>query len=182
MRSSKAGFTLLEVLAATMIFSLCVFAIIDSQRTSQRTIVQSERLFQATNLAHLKMTELELKYQRELNVDGATSLIKEEAGAFEAPYDSFKWKSSVKKAEVDLTPAAMEKFMTGLGLDKDAASEEIEKQKLVLTNLNKMIKENFFEVRLEISWKDGKRDSILPIVTHIIPDKPKIEITTTAEE
>jgi prepilin-type N-terminal cleavage/methylation domain-containing protein len=179
--SNRSGFTLLEVLAATMIFALCVFAIIDSQRTSQRTIVQSERYFLATNLARLKVTELELKYQRELNANGASSVIKEESGGFEAPYQDFKWKMSLKEPEIDFSPEAMEKFMTGLGLDKEEASNQIEKQKLVLTNMNKIIKENFLELRVEIIWKDGGRDSSLPIVTHLMPDKPKIQLTSTVE-
>jgi len=181
MRNSRSGFTLLEVLAATIIFSLCIFAIIDSQRTSQRTIVQSERYFLATNLARLKMVEMELKYQRELNVNGAATTLKEENGTFEAPYQDFTWKLAVKEAEIDFSPEVMEKFMVGMGLDKDTAVSEIEKQKLVLTNLNKMVKENFLEMRLEVLWQDGARMSSLPIVTHIMPDRPVIKLTQTAE-
>lgn len=178
---SRRGFTLLEVLAATMIFALAVFAIVDSQRSSQRTIVQSERFFQATNLARLKMTELELKYQRELNANGVNATLKEDSGVFAEPLQEFSWKLSIKEAEIDFSPEAMEKFMTSLGLDKDEASVQIEKQKLVLTNMNRTIKENFLEMRLEIVWTDGGRQSSLPIVTHLIPDKPRIQLTTTVE-
>jgi len=181
MKPHKAGFTLLEVLAATLIFSLCVFAIIDSQRTSQRTIVQSERYFLATSLARLKMTEMELKYQRELNVSGASAVLKEESGVFEAPYQEFRWKLSLTEPEIDFSPEALAKFMASKGLEQSDAEDEVEKQKLVLTNMNKMIKENFIEMRLEIIWKDGNRDSSLPLVTHLIPEKPKITLTTTIE-
>jgi prepilin-type N-terminal cleavage/methylation domain-containing protein len=181
MKNQKSGFTLLEVLAATMIFSLCVFAIIDSQRTSQRTIVQSERYFLATNLARSKMSEVELKYQREFNVNGISAVLKEESGSFEAPYQDFRWKLKISEAEMDFSKETMEQTMVGLGVDKETAATEIEKQGLVLTNLNKMIKENFVEIRVEILWRDGNRDSVLPLVTHIIPDKPRIQLTTTVE-
>lgn len=178
---SKSGFTILEVLAATVIFSMAVYTIVDSQRGSMRNMVQSENYFLATNLARSKLTELELKYQRTLNKDGVTSTLGEETGTFEKPYESFKWKVSVKEGEIDLTPDTLVKFMISQNLSKEDAVQLIEEQKLVLTNLNKAIKENFIEMRLDVMWDYSGRTHSIPIVTHIIPLKPKIQLTTTIE-
>lgn len=177
----KSGFTILEVLAATVIFGVAVYAIVDSQRGSMRNMVQSERYFMATNLARLKMSELEIKYQRDLNVNGATASLGEDSGTFDKPYEEYSWKAVRKEGEVDLSPDALVKFMTSLGLAKEEAIAQIEQQKLVLTNMNKMIKENFLELRVEILWDHLGRKYTLPLVTHLIPQQPKIQLTTTVE-
>jgi prepilin-type N-terminal cleavage/methylation domain-containing protein len=179
--SRKSGFTILEVLAATVIFGIAVYAIIDSQRGSLRNMVQSERYFLATNLARLKMSELELKYQRNLNVNGAQATKGEESGVFDKPYEAFSWKVTLKDGEIDLSPDALVKLLTDLGLEKEQALQQIDQQRLLLTNMNKIIKENFLEMKLEIMWDHLGRKYSLPLVTHLIPQHPKIELTTTID-
>jgi prepilin-type N-terminal cleavage/methylation domain-containing protein len=180
-RSKKSGFTLLEVLAATMIFVLAVFAVIENQKTSQHNIAQSQHYFIATTLARSKLTEMELKYQREFNTNGVNAAIAEESGGFEAPYQDYTWRVAITENTLELSAEALLSFMKSLGLDEDEAELQIEQQKLVLTNLNKMLKENFLEMKVEILWESRGRKYSLPVITHLMPEKPRIELTTTVD-
>jgi len=181
LRNSKAGFTLVEVLAATLLFVLAIFAIVDSQNSSQRSLAQSERMFYATLLAQSKMTEMELKFQKLLDANGLESSFGKENGSFDAPWDQFKWTAQFKESSVSLSPAVMEKYMISMGIEPEEARVQMEEQALVLTNVNKLIKENYGELTVNVSWEYFGNIYSIPLLTHLIPKKPKIELTTTVE-
>ncbi len=180
-KNNKSGFTLLEVLAATTIFVMAIFAIVESQRSSQRNVAQSERMFHATLLAQKKMSEIELKYQALVNTDGVEKSFATEEGSFEAPWADFKWKMIFKESSVVLSPEVMEKYMVSMGIEEDDAKTQIEAQALVLTNVNKMIKENYGELMVEVSWDFLGSPYSIPLVTHLIPQTPKISLTTVID-
>jgi len=181
MKGGKQGFTILEVLAATLLFALSVFAIVQSQGGSQRLTVRSERIFVALTLAETKMAETVLKYQSEIDKNGLEQSFKEESGTFDAPNQDFSWKISLKESSVKFDSEQIGAFMKGLGLDEDEIAKQMDSQRLVITNLAKAIKENFGELIVTVQWKDFGRTETLPLVTHMIPKKPKIELTTVAE-
>jgi len=45
-----------------------------------------------------------------------------------------------------------------------------------------MIKENYAELTLTVSWESRGKSFNLPIVTHLIPQTPKIQLTTNPDE
>jgi Tfp pilus assembly protein PilV len=180
-RNSRSGFTILEVMAATILFALSIFAIVQSQSGSRRAVAQSERLFKGIMLAQGKMSELVLKIQADVDKGGVTQSFKEESGAFPDPYTDYKWKMSFKESTVKFGAAEMTKFMTSMGMDEEAAARQIEQQRLMLTNLDKIVKENFGELTLTVEWDHYGAKQALPLVTHITPKKPKIQFTTVAE-
>ena len=182
-RSSRSGFTLLEIMIASTIFALSIFALVGSATSSQRSVVDSEKLFQAVQLAQSKVVELETKYQKVIDRDGVkTGTFTEENGTFEKPFEGFSWTSKLQESSLKLSKENLLKLLTDLGIEKDVAEEQVDSQRLVLTNMNKMLKENYAELIVKIQWEQFGRKTALPIVTHLIPAKPNIQLTTIAED
>ncbi|MBS1984756.1 MAG: prepilin-type N-terminal cleavage/methylation domain-containing protein [Bdellovibrionales bacterium] len=178
----NAGFTLIEILAAILIFGLSIFAVTQARTTSLRNVVESQRMFEATQLAQSKMAELELKYQKQLDKDGVAATIGNDGGTFDEPNSRFSWKAEVKESTIKFTREIIAGFMKSLGADEEVADKKADELKLVLANLNKTFKNNFVELHVDIQWKEFGKNYTLPLVTHLVPAKPKIELTTTGEE
>lgn len=183
-KNSQSGFTLLEILVATGIFALSVLAFVQSRSISLRNVVESERLSVALQLGQLKMTELEMKYQKLIDQGGLASSIGKDAGVFEAPHDTYTWIMELKESKLELGAEQFVKMLTGLGFDEDEAARQAEdpNQALLMTNLNKTLKENFAELTVEIQWDQLGRIAKLPLVTHLIPEKPKIQLQMTVDK
>jgi prepilin-type N-terminal cleavage/methylation domain-containing protein len=182
-KAGKAGFTLIEVLLATVIFGAAVVGIVQARTTSLRGMLESERLAVAVQLAQSKMTEAQFKYQRLIDKDGMSSALGEENGTFDEPFAEYSWKVALKESKVEISQEQILNLLTGtLQMDKDEASAQVEQQKLVLTNLNKLFKENYAELRVDVEWKQFGRTMSLPVVTHLTPTKPKVELTTQTED
>lgn len=183
-RNSQSGFTLLEILVATGIFALSVLAFVQSRSISLRNVVESERLARALQLGQLKMAEVEMKYQKVLDRDGLEAALVKENGGFDAPNDAYTWKAELKAAGIDLSAEQFVKVLVELGIDKDEAEKQVDdpQQALLMTNLNKAIKENYGELSVVIEWDQLGRKARLPLITHLIPEKPKIQLQMTAEK
>lgn len=178
----KRGFTLLEVLLAMVIFAASVLAITQTVTGGLRNARESERVFEATQAAQSKMAELQMKYQAKIDKDGVEGSLGEEEGSFPKPFERYKWKAALAESNIKFTRATVEKFLGQVGLEEREAADKAEELRLVLANLNKVFKENFVELKLTVSWQEyGKKYSV-PVVTHLLPTKPKIELTATGEE
>ena len=177
----QAGFTLVEVLIATLIFALSIFAIVQSRSASLRSVRESERMLIGVQLAQEKITESELKYQKLLDRDGLGESDLKEEGAFEKNFADYKYTVVLKKSGVEITTGMMQKFFTDLGAEPEAVAEQMNKQALVLTNLNKLIKANFAELSVTVTWEEFGRKYSVPLTTHLIPARPKVELTATTE-
>jgi len=177
-----AGFTLIEVLLATAIFAGAVFGVVQARISSLRAMLESERLATVVQLAQSKMTDAQIKYQNLLNKDGLPSAYGEEQGVFEIPFEDYKWKVELKESKVQIGNAQIVNFLSSMGVEKEDAEAQLEQQKLVLTNLNKLFKNNFAELRVTIEWTQFGRNMSMPLVTHLIPSKPKVELTTQTED
>jgi prepilin-type N-terminal cleavage/methylation domain-containing protein len=181
----KRGFTLLEILLAMMIFALSALALMKSGINSRRSVNDSTFLFTALQLAQSKMAEMELKYQRQVDRDGVKEgKMAEEAGTFDEPNQDYKWSVLLTEPSVKVGRSEMRKLMVSMGADEDIIDAQLEDPmyRLVLSNLNSMIKANYAELIVNVEWTFGKKKYSLPIVTHLIPAKPKIEISTTPKD
>lgn len=179
--SQQSGFTILEVLLATVIFGFAVLAIVGSQTSSRRNVDKSKKIFEAVQLAQNKMVELEIKYQKEIEKGSVESALTKEEGAFEPPFEKYKWKAELKESSLKFTSGEMSKLLTSLGMEEDLVAAQIEQQKLVLTNLNKMMKENFAELTVVVEWDDFGNRAQFPLVTHLIPNKPRFTPTANTD-
>jgi hypothetical protein len=163
---------------ALVIFATAILGIVQSRTSALRNARESERVFEATQLAQLKMTEMEFKFQKALD-QGFNSAMGEETGTFESPFDEFRWKATLAEAKLELTESVLLKLMSNLGLEEDEARDQIENpaNKLVMGNLNKILKENLAQLTLEISWTQFGQTKKVDFVTHLIPSQPKISLS-----
>ena len=181
---NRRGFTLLEVLIASAIFAFSIIVLVQSRSASLRNAYDSQDMFKALQLAQSKMVEMELKYQSRLDKDGGVKdkLNEVENGTFEAPNDQFKWDVKYSEASIKLGADSVRKLLSSYGMDKEDIEAQIEQQKLLLGNVNKVIRENLAELAVTISWERYGHTRKLPIVTHLIPANPKVNPTQNVDD
>jgi hypothetical protein len=179
--SRRSGFTLLEVLAASVLFIMAISSIISARNRSLRVVSESGLLAQAHALSAMKMTEMEILFQGRLDKEGVRSAWGREEGSFDAPYETFRWSAESVENPLVLKEEQLQMFLQAFGLSTEDASSQIEQSKLLLANLNKALQENMIELRVKVTWDFlGKERDIL-LVTHLIPKKPKISFTQNTD-
>ena len=183
LKSKKAqhGFTLLEVLAATILFVLAISTVISARNRSLSVVTESGLLAQAQALAEMKMTEMEMKLQEGIDKAGVKSNLGKDEGEFESPYQSFKWSMEFVENPLVLKEEQLLGFLKAFGISDEESAQQFEQSKLVLANLNKTMLENMGELRVEVKWKFKNKDKNMLLVTHLIPKKPKISFTQNTD-
>jgi hypothetical protein len=177
----QSGFTLLEILAATLIFFMVIGAVVNTRTRSMRSIAESGLLTQAQTLAEMKMTEMEIFFQNAIDKEGVKSAFGAKEGTFEAPYETFKWKAEFKENPLLITQNQVVAFLKGYGLSSEDSENQFQQAKLLMSNLNKALKENMGELVVTVKWKFQNAERDLPLVTHLIPKKPKISFSQNAD-
>jgi type II secretory pathway pseudopilin PulG len=181
MKTGKtAGFTLIEVLLAFLLFVTIYGVFAQSKGGSEQNVRQNMKRDIAIRLLQAKMTEIEMKLQKEIDKNGVETSYAKDAGKFEDPYSEFNWSMKFQAPTIKFSADVLTKFLTDMGMDKDEAMAQIDQQKLLITNLNKNILANFGELIVEVTWDyiGTQKQSLL---THLIPKQPKVTLTTTAE-
>lgn len=180
--SSRSGFTVLEILAATLIFFLVVASVIATRTRALRSVAESALISQAQALAQMKMTEMEIRFQDSIDKSGGVKggFAKDE-GSFEAPYESFKWSAEFKENPIVVTEDQLLQFLSAYGLSEEESQSQFEQSKLLLANLNKALKENMGELVVTVKWEFQKAERTFVLVTHLIPKKPKIQFTQNSD-
>ena len=181
------GFTLLEVMVALSILAMGLTALSDVTGGALRNHVRASRLDQATLLARGKMVEVEERFERV----GFRDFDQDEEGTFEAEgHADLRWSLQVVRPKVELGPERILGLLTGgaggsgdglaslLGQLAPGAGEPqavtpatavvagaLQAQ---LTTLGEQIKKGVREVRLTVSWPEGKGRSSFTVVTHMV--------------
>lgn len=181
LRNKKSGFTILEVLAAGTIFALVIMAVISTQTRATRAIAESALISQAQTLATMKMTEMEIKFQEAIDKTGVKGALGRDEGEFEAPYSTFRWTAELKENPIVVEEAQLLQYLTAFGLSPEESQTQFEQSKLLLTNLNKALKENMAELVVTVQWDFQKMERNFVLVTHLIPKKPKVQFTQSTE-
>jgi len=172
----RDGFTLLEVIAAVALFAIAVLALTRSGTTSLRNTIDSQKMTQAVQLLQMKMIEMEIKYQKLLDRGGPKAALGEDKGDFDEPYGEFRWSVEVTENPFPLEDETLVGTMTNLGVDSDLAELKIQESAIALNNLRKALEENVVQLYLEVTWDEFGREKKIPLVTHLIPAKPKIRL------
>ncbi|MEZ4816254.1 MAG: hypothetical protein R3A80_13795 [Bdellovibrionota bacterium] len=180
-RNQNAGFTILEVLAATLIFFLVIASVIATRTRALRSVAESRLISQAQTLATMKMTEMEIKFQDAIDKTGIKGSLGKEEGSFDAPYETFRWNAEFKENPITIEQDQLLQFLSAYGISEEDAQAQFEQSKLLLTNLNKALKENMGELVVNVTWDFQKSERNLILVTHLIPKKPKIKFTQNAD-
>ncbi len=183
----RGGFTLLEVMVALAILSMGLMALSDVTGGALRNHVRASQLDVATLLARGKMVELEERFERV----GFRDFDQAEEGTFEAEgHADVSWSLQVVRPRVELGPERILGLLTGgqqgagdglAALLGQGAGKPGEPQAVTpgaaaiatalqaqLTQLGEQIKKGVREVRLTVSWPEGKRRSSFTVVTHLV--------------
>lgn len=192
-RPAARGFTLLEVMVALAILAAAMLAASELTSSALRNHERAVHLETATLLARGKLAALQDTYDRE----GFREFDQTDEGTFDREgHPEVSWKLEVVKPKIDLgakqilalfagatgkegdqldlsallSPGADLSGDTGAGLEAAfpggaAAVGPLQTQLVVI---GEQLKKGLREVRLAVSWKDGKREESFTVVTHIL--------------
>jgi general secretion pathway protein I len=190
-RRPTRGFTLLEVMIALAILSGALVTISEVVGGALRNHVRARQLEVATLLARGKMVDLESEFERK----GFRDFDQKEEGSFDAEgHPEVRWTADVVKPEVELSAdRILQLFMGG----KEGGMDELLKQLMpaaaeggpqastgaataaVTQGLNaqlkafgEQVKKGVREVRLTVSWPEGKATRSFTVVTHMVVLSP----------
>jgi general secretion pathway protein I len=181
-RGARHGFTLLEVMVALAILAGSLVAISEIVSGALRNHVRARQVDVATLLARGKMTALEVEFER----TGFRDLDQSDEGTFEAEgHPEVRWQVEVRRPRLELGPDAVLAALTGgqtlqdLLPPPDAAPQLAPFQAMmsatlqgVLTQVGEQIKKSVREVRLTVSWEDGRAQESFTVVTHLVVTQP----------
>lgn len=191
-RRAGRGFTLLEVMVAMAILALSLTAAFEVVGGAMRNHVRARQLEVATLLARAKLAEVEARFEEE----GFRDFDQSEDGTFDDEgHPEIRWEVRTTKPTVDLGADGVVKALTGaegglmglLGLSPDgqggggpatdaaaslaaspmaqAAKAAIEQQ---LVALGEEIKRGVRQVRLTVSWEDGRATESFTVATTMV--------------
>lgn len=93
--STASGFTLLEVIIALAIMTITFASILSVESSSIQATSRAKQMNIVGMLAKNQMVETEFKIQGKKFAE----IPREESGQFEAPYESYRWKTGIKPLE-----------------------------------------------------------------------------------
>ncbi len=188
------GFTLLEVMIALAILAGAMLAVSQMTSAALRNHTRAARLEVATLLARGKLAGLQDTYEK----DGFRDFDQTDEGTFDADgHPEVRWKLEVLRPQVELGPDQILAVLMGVqdesGGPVDLASLLGAKTKegatdaqsgietvfpgaagmagvlrLQLTKIGEQLKKGVREIRLTVSWKEGKADESFTVVTHMV--------------
>jgi general secretion pathway protein I len=187
------GFTLLEVMVALAILAAGLLAASELVGGALRNGMRASHLETATLLARARLAQVEDELERK----GFKDFDEEDEGTFEKDgHPEVRWKLHAAKPQVDLGPERILQLLGG-GTDlaallsqgggegdakggsgapqsadpRAAAMTAVLNQQLTL--MGEQIKKGVREVRLTVSWPEGKTDGSFTVVTHLVVLNPK---------
>jgi len=179
----RHGFTLLEVMVALAILAASLVAISEVVGGALRNHVRAQQLDVATLLARGKMVEVQAAYERK----GFRDFDDSEDGTFEEEgHPEIRWKLEVRRPTVELGPKAVFAALSGgktleeLLPPPDQAPQLARFQTIInammqttLTQIGEKLKSSVREVRLTVSWQDGRTVESFDVVTHLVVITPE---------
>jgi general secretion pathway protein I len=180
---TRRGFTLLEVMVALAILAGALAAVSEVVGGALRNHVRARQVDVATLLARGKMVEVEAQLERK----GFRDFDESEEGTFEAEgHPEVRWKVDVLRPTVELGPQAVLAALTdGRTLEEllpppDQAPQLAALQgtitatvQTVLTRIGEQLKASVREVRLTVSWEDGRTVESFDVTTHVVVMTPE---------
>lgn len=182
MKRRARGFTLLEVMVALAILAVSLVAILGINGGTVRSHAYAKRLTVATMLARSKMVDLETHFYHE----GFTSEFDQamEGDFSEEGWKDFRWRAEivVPKLDAGQTTALVQQLaaqlLGDLGKSEDGDGPTYDTQTMLgpyqgmiesqIATIVETMKKSLREVRLQVSWMDGKREETLDVVTHMV--------------
>lgn len=160
MRNSK-GFTLIEVMIASVLLFGAVVGLGAAWRGTALTLAKSKKMNVITSLLQQKATEYEIKFKKEFPTDE-----KEESGDFE-DFPELKWKVIAKPLEFpDLTPLLISQ-------EKDGADEMF---LTVIKQMTDYFSKSIFELKVSVFWERKGKSLEYSVVTYLVSYENEVGI------
>jgi len=156
-RARRAGFTLLEVMIAIGILAMMMTAIYGLQANAMRSVSYARDTQMASLLAREKMLELEWLLRKD-NFALTEATLSGDFSDAEAP--RFKWKAKILKVRPEAFEAGGEMTVSANPLAAQFAP--------AMQALTRQMAEQIREIRLGISWKDGRHEESFTVTTHVV--------------
>ncbi len=148
-----------------------------------RNHVRARNLDVATTLARSKMVEVQAQYERK----GFRDFDESDEGTFEQEgHPDVRWKVEVRRPTIELGPDAVLAALAGgkkledLLPPPDQAPQLAQFQGMIkgtlqalLTQIGEQLKKTVREVRLTVSWQDGRATESFDVVTHLVVGEPE---------
>ncbi len=151
---SNKGFSLIEVLLATIILAGALVALSSSWSGTVFSFRKSEKIQIITSLLKSKTTELEIKY----NQVGFAAIPEEEDGDFGDEFPDLSWKAEVRILEFpDLTPLMMA---------EDGRIDEM--TRTIVKQMTGHFSKNIKEMKITILWKAKSKTVQYSTTTYIV--------------
>ena len=158
--AKNSGFTLLEVLFAMAIMSVALVAIFSIEGSSIGASDKARRMGIVAMLAKNKMIETEY------DIEGKTfdEVEKEKAGTFEAPFETYGWKRSIKEMKFPTLSTGGMGGAAGGGSAADDANAQVTDMisKLFSNYLSKSLR----EVTVSVIYHRGEHDQTFSVTTY----------------
>lgn len=147
------GFSLIEILMALGILSIALTGVLTLFASAQGNSRKAEALTMATMLARKKMAEVALDMDKRIVEGRFPQDAEHEEGAFEVPYDQYKWSIDVRKVELPLPPIQDEKAQL---------------LQVFMEMISKQIAEAVREIKLTVTWMVRNKEQTIAVATHIV--------------
>jgi type II secretion system protein I len=161
----RRGFTLLEVLIAMAIMITALAAIFMIEGSSIGASDKAKRMNIVSMLAKNKMIETEF----DLEGKGFDELDKETAGKFEAPFNDYGWKRSIKEL----------KFPNIGGGGGSSAQDDANAQitDMISKFFSEYLSKSIREVSIAITWQRGGHEQSFAVATYWVDLNHAFELT-----
>lgn len=174
-RSSRAGFTLLEVMIALAILAVSLLILVSAQSSAARMSAQADRILVGSMLARARLAEQVLTLekdgfseQEELDDDGDFE------DAFPGAYPEFRWHVKVRKVEVEDISRVLDTAqsagadMSGedgeSGADKSNNNSQMDS---IMQTVSQTLAERVREVTVKVEWNEGDGVDDVTLVDYV---------------
>ncbi len=157
---NQEGFTLIEVMMATVIMAISFGAILAVQGGAVRASIRAKEMATVTTLLRNQMI------QTEYQIQGKTfeMVKKEDQGAFKAPYQDYSWQTSIHEITLpDLTPILNAAAGNATAQANGGASELVQTLGRTLT---KFLSKALREVTVTVLWNRGGKPTSVSVSTY----------------
>ncbi len=155
---NNQGFSLLEIIIALAIMATAFTVLLGNQAASFLSAERATMMTNATFLARQKMGEIEMEVDKDLAKNKFPDEKIEKNGAFEEPFEEFRWKYTIDKVEIPVVEG-------GEG-EQNVLVQSYMKQ--VIDQISKAVR----EVKLVIFWGDEdapyEEQPQISVTTHIV--------------
>lgn len=153
-RNSSRGFTLIEVLIATIILAGAMIVLTNSWGGSIFVLRKAQVVNTVAYLLKRKTTEIELKYEGA----GLEEVKETEEGDFGADFPDYAWKMQSKKMEFP--------DLSGVLTAREGGVDE--RLLTIIRSMTKQFNENIKEVEVTVIYKKSKRTLEYKLTTYIV--------------